>query len=694
MKMKSKISVLIVLFLLSISVNAQLDRSQQPKQGPAPKISIDKPNEFELKNGLKVLVVENHKLPRVSFSLTIDNTPIFEGDKAGIKSILSGMLGNGTTTIPKDEFNEEVDFLGARINFGSQSAFAQTLSKYSDRILELMADAAINPLFTEDEFNKTKEQLSEGLKTNEKNVAAIASRVGSALSYGLNHPSGEITTEATINNISLTDVIAFHEQYFNPTKAYLVVVGDVDFKTIKQQIESHFGAWVTAANVSSTLPKVSPNVQYTQINFIDMPNAVQSDIRVTNNVDLKMTDDNYHAALIANSILGGGREGYVYQNLRAKNGYTYGAYSGIGASRYGASRFSAVAQVRNEVTDSSVVELMKEIKRIKTEPVDPEALKLTKAKYVGDFVMDLESPETIANYALNVKLNDLPEDFYTTYLQKINAVTTDDVMRVANEYFSTDNARIIVVGKGSEVIENLEKTGIPIKYYNTYAKPSEKPVFTKEIPAGMTAQTVIDTYIQAVGGKANLEKVTTVLNNADVTIEGAPFKPKAVMKSMTPNKMSMEMMIEGMGTVMKQKFDGATGYLVQQGQQIPMTEDQITQKQLEKGLFPELYLDPTSLKLDAIVPLNGSDAYKVIVTNGEKVSQRYYDTASGLLIRTESTSEVQGQTMTSTEELSNYKEVDGVMMPFMQKITAGPQVITFNFTDIKINEGVSEADFK
>ncbi|WP_460220270.1 M16 family metallopeptidase [Psychroserpens sp. MEBiC05023] len=691
--MKTKISVLIVLFLMSISVNAQLDRSQQPKQGPAPKISIDKPNEFELKNGLKVLVVENHKLPRVSFSLNIDNTPIFEGDKGGIKSILSGMLGNGTTSIPKDDFNEEVDFLGARINFGSQSAFAQSLSKYSDRILELMADAAINPLLTQEEFDKQKEQLTEGLKANEKSVAAISSRVGSALSYGLNHPSGEITTEKTINNISLTDVIAFHEQYFNPSNAYLVIVGDVDFKSIKKLVESHFGKWETSANVSSTIPEVNPNAQYTQINFVDMPNAVQSDIRVTNNVNLKMNDDNYHAALIANSILGGGREGYVYQNLRSDKGYTYGAYSGIGTSRYGASRFSAVAQVRNEVTDSSVVELMKEIKRIKTEPVDPEALKLTKAKYVGDFVMDLESPQTIANYALNVKLNDLPEDFYTTYLQKINAVTTDDVTRVANEYFSTDNARIIVVGKGSEVIENLEKTGIPIKYYDTYANATEKPVFSKEIPAGMDAQTIINNYIKAVGGKTNLEKINTVLTNADVTIEGAPFKPKAVIKAMAPNKISMEMVIEGMGTVMKQKFDGASGYQEQQGMKIPMSEKEVSDKQAEKGLFPELYMDISTLSLEAIVPINGTDAYKVKVTKGDEVSYRFYSTDTGLLIRSESTKDQGGQSITTIEELSNYKEVDGVMIPFTQKITAGPQIVTLNSTDVKFNEGVTDADF-
>ncbi|MBE9490482.1 MAG: insulinase family protein, partial [Bacteroidetes bacterium] len=230
--MKTKISILITLFLLSVGVTAQIDRSKQPQPGPAPKITLETPGEFILDNGMKVLVVENHKLPRVSYNLTIDNAPITEGDKAGVSSLLGTMLGNGTTNIPKDDFNEEIDFLGASLNFGSGSAFARTLSKYSERMLELMADAAINPLLTEEEFQKEKDKLIEGLKTQEKSIDAVAGRVGGALSYGIKHPYGEFVTEETVNNVTLDNVNAFYQKYFNPNNAYLVIVGDVDFNTI------------------------------------------------------------------------------------------------------------------------------------------------------------------------------------------------------------------------------------------------------------------------------------------------------------------------------------------------------------------------------------------------------------------------------------------------------------------------------
>lgn len=690
--MNTKIVAFFALFIMTISVSAQIDRSKPPVAGPEPEISIDKPQEFELKNGLKVLVVENHKLPRVSYSLRIDNSPIATGEKAGVESLIGSMLGNGTTTISKDAFNEEIDFLGARLSFGISGGFATSLTKYSDRIIELMADAAINPLLTEEEFNKEKTKLIEGLKTEEKSADAISGRVGAALSYGTKHPYGEFVTEETINNVTFGDAVAFYEKHFNPNNAYLVVIGDVKYKDVKKQVKKYFNDWTKSVDVNITVPKPSPNVQYTQINFVDVPDATQSNLSITNNVDLKMNDPDYHTALITNNILGGGGEGYLFKNLREDKGYTYGAYSSLGTDRYGASRFNATAKVRNMVTDSAVVEALKEINRIRTEPVDAQLLKDAKAKYVGRFVMALERPQTIANYALNIKINDLPEDFYTTYLQKINDVSVEDIKRVANKYFKADNLRIIVVGNGAEVLDNLEKTGIPIMYFDKYANPTEKPVFSKPIPAGVTAETVINNYITAVGGEANLNKVNSILTNANVTIQGAPYKPTATLMKMAPNKSSMEMKIEGMGTVMKQTFNGEEGYIEQQGRKMPMDEKTVA-SQKDNTLFPELMLKPSNVALESIATIDGTDVYKVKVMKGEKVSYRYYDVKTSLLLRTESTEEAQGQSVTTLTDFSNYKEVAGVKIPNTMKIVNGPQVITLESTEVKINEGVTAEDF-
>ena len=305
-----------------------------------------------------------------------------------------------------------------------------------------------------------------------------------------------------------------------------------------------------------------------------------------------MNDEDYFTALITNNILGGGGEGYLFKNLREDKGYTYGAYSSLGSSRYGVARFSAGAKVRNMVTDSAVTEIVNEIVRIRTELVDAELLKNAKAKYVGNFIMRLERPQTIANYALNIKLNDLPEDFYETYLEKINAVTAEDVKRVANKYFKIANTRIIVVGKGSDVVENLEKVGFPINYFDKYANAVAKPVFNKAIPEGMTALDVVDNYIKAIGGKDMLLNVNTLVSNMDVTLPGAPFKPMAISKKMMPNKISFEMKANMGGqtmSLMKRNFSWEKGYMEQQGQKMLMSEEEIMEAKNVEGIFEELY---------------------------------------------------------------------------------------------------------
>ena len=690
--MKTKFYTILAFLFVTVSITAQIDRSQQPKPGPAPKISLEKPTEYELKNGLKILIVENHKLPRVSYNLTIDRDPIIEGDKAGVTSLLGSMLGNGTTNISKDDFNEEVDFLGARLNFGFSGGFASSLTKYSDRILQLLADAAMNPLLTSEEFDKEKDKLLEGLKSQAKSVDAVAGRVGGALSYGAEHPYGEFVTEETVNSVSFDDIQSYFTKYFGPNDAYLVVIGDVNTKEVYKRIKKYFGKWKKASDISSFVPEANQNVEALEINFVDMPNAVQSNISITSNVKLKMSDSDYHAVLIANKIFGGGFNSYLNMNLREANGWTYGARSSVGTDKY-ISRFSAGAAVRNAVTDSAIVETIKEIKRFQSEPVEASALANAKAKYVGDFVLALERPSTIAQYAISTKINELPEDFYANYLEKINAVSIEDVQRVANKYFTADNARFIVVGKGSEVVANLEKLGIPINYFDKYANPVDKPEFSKPIPEGVTASSVMASYIEAIGGKTAVESVQTMLFNAEVTIEGAPFKPTAVIKSMAPNKSSMEMSIAGMGTIMKQKFDGTTGYAEQQGMKQPMSEEDVAEQASQKGLFPEAHYTADEIELMSLSDLDGTDVYKIKV-KGVSESFRYYDANSGLLLREEATKEAQGQSVTTITVHSDYRAVDGVMIPYARKITAGPQVFGFNASEVVVNSGVTEADFK
>lgn len=662
----------------------QAQNRPQPKPGPAPTINIGKPQSFELQNGLKVMVVENHKLPRVSYTLTIDNVPYLEKDKKGVSAMLGRLMGSGTEKTSKDAFNEEVDFLGATVNFSDNGAYAAGLSKYSARILELMADGALNPVFTQTEFDKEKAKLIESLKADEKSVPAVARRVENVLAYGKNHPSGEFLSEATINNVTLADVKSNYNTYFVPENAYLIVIGDVKFEEIKTKIEDLFDPWqkATAPNLSYANPK---DVQYTQINFVDMPNAVQSEISVMNLSDLKMTDKDYFAAIVANQVLGGDFSSYLNMNLREKHAWTYGAESVIRGSKY-VSRFIAFAQVRNAVVDSAVVEFMKEIRRIRTEKVADDVLNNVKAGYVGNFVMQIEKPQTVAGYALRIKTQGLPEDFYENYIKNINAVTADDVMRAANKYFQVDKLRISIVGKGSEVVPNLEKLKIPIFHFDRFGNPIAKPDYKTPVPASVTAKSVLDNYIKNIGGEKNLSDVKSIMMVASGTIQGTPVE---LTTKTTKGKQFREVKAMGL-SMMKQVVSDKGAYVMNQGQKKELTGDNLTDAKAEATPFIELTLSKKpGVTLEGIEKLNDRDVY--VIKDGKM--KLYYDVKTGLKTAQSATVGVGDQQMTQMVTFNDYRDVKGIKVPYEMVLNLGFEIDLMT-TDVKINEGVSDTDFQ
>ena len=689
--MKKSLFLFAVLLGL-LPLQAQIDRSQQPAPGPAPKIQLDEPQEFVLKNGLRVLVVENHKLPRASANLNIDLPPVFEGELAGVNALLSSMLGKGSKSIAKDDFDEEVDYLGARVNIGASSAFASSLSRYFPRVLELMADAALNPNFLQEEFEKEKEKLIEGIKSDENSVPAAARRVENLITYGKNHPSGEFIREETVNNVQLEDVKRFYTKNFTPQNAYLVIIGDVDFKTVKKQVTKLFKSWKGNLVKGESFP-TAKNASSLEINFIEMPNAVQSEVSVDFTTEIKKTDADYFPLILANNILGGGGQARLFLNLREDKGYTYGAYSSISTNKYRRSRMRAFASVRNAVTDSSVVELVKEIEKIRTVPVSQAELDQAKAKYVGDFVLALERPSTIAQYALSILTEGLPSDFYTTYLQKINAVSIEDIQRVTQKYFHLNNARIFVTGKGSEVLENLEKaaplgTTLPIKFYDKYGEEIERPDYDSALPEGVNVTSVINAYFDAIGGKDKAEAIQSKKEIASASMQGMTLE----IESKKTNAQQSFLAVKMMGNVMqKQVINKTEGYMEAQGQRMPMDADALAKALPDTAVFAELILDPAQLSLAGIVDVNGTKAYELKVSDSKSY---FYSVESGLKIKISETQEMQGNTVTQETMIGDYKAVDGILFPHTVTQSFGPQKIDFITSSIELNISFSDEDFQ
>ncbi len=687
--MKFKFSYLLLLCFVTTGMFAQIDRTQMPKPGPAPDINLGEPDTFDMGNGLEVLVVEDHKLPRVSVRLVIDNKP-HKVQKPGVEALTSALLGTGTKNLSKDEYNEEIEFLGANVSLGAEFAFASSLTKYFPRVFELMADGALNPVFTQEEFDAEKEKLIEGLKSNAKNVGAIADRVSSVLAYSTNHPYGQYTTEESVEKITLQDVQNYYNNYFVPENAYMAFIGDIDKKEAKKLVKEYFKNWKAEKAPQFSLPEPK-KAQYRQIDFVNMPNAVQSEIIAQNTVDLKMTDADYFPVLVANQILGGSFGSYLNMNLREEKGYTYGARSSIGADRY-ASRFRASVSVRNEVTDSAVVEILKEIKRIRTEPVDADKLEDTKKKFAGNFVLRLEQPSTIASYALNIRTENLPEDFYKTYLQKINAVTQDDVKRVAAKYFDINHLQIVIAGKGSEVVENLEKVefegkSVPVLYYDKYGEKTDKPEFNKPLPEGLTVQKVFDNYIKAIGGEDKVKAINNVAMKG--TMSAGPQTLNVEMTATNKDQVFFEIGMSGM-VMNKMVIDGDTGYNAGQGQKKDMTPEEVDENLKTSRLFPELKT-PENLEITGIESTDRGDAYVVKISDKVKT---FYSVESGLKLKEVTVQEQMGRTFESTTKYKDYKPVNGVLFPHTMTQSVGPQNFDITFSEVKVNQDMPETKFQ
>lgn len=672
--------------MTTVITTAQVDRSKMPVSGANPEINLGEPYTFKLKNGLQVLVVTDSKLPKINFSLNLNTPPILEGDKAGVQALTSAIMGKGSKTMSKEQFNEEIDFLGAFINISPTSGYGSTLAKYKEQVFKMFADAAFNPNFTQAELDFEKEQLIAGLKSGENSAAAISTKVRNALVYGKNHPAGEFATEETVNSVTTQDLEAFYRTYFVPSNGYMVISGDIKPKEAKKLVKKYFDNWVAGKAPVVQLPAVK-DVPYTQVNFVDVPNAVQTELIVMNISELKMNDPDYHAALVANSILGGAFGSYLNMNLREKNGYTYGAGSRIGSNRYYNSTFIAGAKVRNEVTDSAVVEVMNEMERIRNTYVDDVILADAKAQFLGDFIMSSEDKEVVADRAITIKTNSLPEDFYKNFIANINAVTKEDVKRVANKYIKTDAARIILVGKAADILPNLDKMQlngkpVPVVFFDKEANPVDRPTGIT-MPAGATAQLVVDGYVKAHGGKDALAKVKSTSSTGDLETPNGSLT--IIEKRAAGDKWAQLVQFNGM-TVQEQKYDGT---VAKAGGQV-MSGAEAAAIKAEAAFMPEIN-SAASAKLLGAEMFAGKKAY--VVTYGSD-SKHYYDMESGVKLGNSSKLVAQGQEIAVTITYADYKAVNGVMMPMTVTQSLGGQEMKIAMKTVEINKGVSDADFK
>jgi zinc protease len=479
MKFISHLSIVIILSL-GISMNGvsqqDFDRTIRPQGQGVPKVDLPDIQKATLKNGLKIWLVESHELPIVSFNLVFqsgtDHDPL---DKAGLAFLTADMLDEGTTTRTALQIADELDFIGANLgtSAGTDGSFItlNTLTKHLDKALAVYADVVVNPTFPQSEFERLKQQRLTSLIQQRDRAATIASLAYNRIIYGDAHPYGinSAGSEESLTKISLDDLKSFYTSYYRPNNATLIVVGDAKLKPLVQKLEKLFAGWKSAPVTPVKLTPPAPLTKRT-VYLIDKPGAPQSEIRIGFPAVARNTPD-FFAITVMNRVLGGQFSSRLNLNLREKHGYTYGARSGFSFNKY-PGPFTASAGVTASKTDSSLIQFFYEIDRTFADGITAEELEFVKKGLTGSFALNFETPAQIAGALQTIVLYNLPENYYETYLQNINAVTLDDVRRVAQKYLDSSKMAVVVVGDLKLVqkgIENLKLGDIVL--CNTDGKP-------------------------------------------------------------------------------------------------------------------------------------------------------------------------------------------------------------------------------
>ncbi|MCL6523097.1 MAG: insulinase family protein [Thermoflavifilum sp.] len=670
---------------------AQIDRTHPPAPGPAPEIHIGTPDTFTLNNGLRVFVVENHKLPSVTAFLILDHTPVREGDKVGYVSMAGQLLRRGTTTMSKKQLDDTIDFLGGNINTSSSSASAFALSQNFPKLFAIFSDIVLHPSFDTTEIEKLRKQTLSALAQRKDDPDAILSQVTNALMYGKDHPYGEIETEQTVKRINREDLLHYYHTYWRPNVGYLAFVGDITPTEARKLTEQYLASWQPAPVPKHDYP--FPNQpDGLSIDIVNRPTAVQSNIAFANPISLKPGDMRNFPARVMNEILGGGSNSRLFMDLRETYGYTYGAYSSLNEDPY-VGNFRAVTDVRTEVTDSAIMRLLQDLEDIRTHQVSEDELARFKNALSGEFARSLEFPSRIAQFAINIERYHMPKDYYQHYLQYLATVNAEQVQEAAQQFIQPQHAHLVIVGKAQDFANKLTSYG-NIHYYSIYADPVQPDTAT-QLPKDLTAAKVIDHYLQAIGGKDKVQQVKSIKMIAEGEIQGQQIR-------LTEMHMNNDLYLQEISLpathmiITKVVKKGNDVSMQQMGQQVELTPTMKNQIIQNAQWCPELYLleKSDSLQLKTSTDNEGKQLYVIKVQQPEESIEYQYDPQTGLKLHEIHQIQLNGREMSSRFDFADYRPVDGLLIPYSITTNMGPQQLKLQVKEIQINQGVDKSDFQ
>ena len=439
------------------------------------KVKLPRAEEATLPNGLQVVLLRSTKVPTFNMQLVVLTGGLADpADYRGLAGFTASLLREGTAKRSSKDISEQVDALGATLTAGSGlSSFTTNVTTAGlvenfDQTLDLFADVVRNPTFPQAEVTRYKTRTLSQLQLQRSIPQFLAAEQFSRAIYGTSHPASLIVPPAeSINKVSSKDLMDFHAKYYRPNNAILAIVGDVTMKEIMPKIEKAFGDWQKGDVPAMTIP-AAPSQGESRIYLIDRPGSVQTVLQL-GTLGIERTSPDYFAVLLADRVLGGGPSGRLFLNLREDKGYTYGAYSNFGGSKFRGTWISS-AEVRTDVTEGAMREFMNELNRLRDQAVSADELENAKRAIIGSFALSLEQPQSLLQNIITQKLYNLPADYWDTYPQKVSAITAADVQRVAKQYIDLGHLQVVAVGDASKAREVLQKYG-KVEVFDAEGRP-------------------------------------------------------------------------------------------------------------------------------------------------------------------------------------------------------------------------------
>jgi len=439
------------------------------------KVKLPRAEEAKLANGLQVVLLPSTKVPTFNMQMVVLSGGLSDpADYHGLASFTASLLREGTKTRSSKDIAEQVDALGATLGAGSGFSSMTTnvnaagLVENFDQTLELFADVVRNPTFPQSEVDRYKTRTLAQLQLQRSFPQFLAQEQFNRAIYGTNHPASIVAPPAaSLTRLSSKDLADFHAKYYRPNNAILAIVGDVTLKEIMPKLEKAFGDWQKGDVMAAAIPPAPPQGD-ARIYLIDRPGSVQTVLQL-GTLGIERTSPDYFAVLLADRVLGGGPSGRLFLNLREDKGYTYGAYSGFGGSKFKGTWISS-SEVRTDVTEGAMKEFMYELNRLRNEKVPADELENAKRAIIGGFALSLEQPQALLQNIITQKLYNLPVDYWDTYPQKVSALTADDVQRVAKQYIDLGHLQVVAVGDASKAREVLSKYG-KVEVFDAEGKP-------------------------------------------------------------------------------------------------------------------------------------------------------------------------------------------------------------------------------